>query len=176
VIVIFNTPTVSGNRRPRSESRFRNGCRIFSGISLMLTSCFRMAPSMAVADRSWWARKSQYSQAIARSFSSAWSHRLSITRELISSTCQRQLPFSPPPGAECPHVKYVFPTRDPQNKIAPAQGIYPLRYSVFETRWFPETNLPRHRACQLAHLGAAAEVLEVIATSGFDYPHPIPLC
>ena len=141
----------------------------------MLTSCFRMAPKMAVADCSWWARKSQYSQATARFFSPAWSHRLSIARELIFPTRQRHLP-SPLLEQSVLTLDMSFPRRDPQNKIAPTRGIHPLRYSISETRWFLETNPPHHQVGRLARLGAAAEALEAITTPGSDYPHRISLC
>ena len=69
-----------------------------------------------------------------------------------------------------------FPHQDPRNKIAPPQGIHPLRCSISETRWFLETNPLRHRTGQLARVGAVAVVLEAIATPGSDYPHLISLC
>ena len=68
------------------------------------------------------------------------------------------------------------PHLDPRNKITPAQWIHPLPYSILETRWFLESNPPRHRAGRIARLGVAGEVLEVIATPESDYPHRISRC
>ena len=62
-----------------------------------------------------------------------------------------------------------------RNKIILAQGIHHLHYSISETRWFLETNPRRHRACRLAHLGAAGEVLGAITTPESYPPHQISL-
>jgi len=73
-------------------------------------------------------------------------------------------------------IDMSFPHLDPRNKITPPLGIYPLPYSISETRWFLETNPPRHQVARTPRLGGAGEVLEVIATPGPDYPHRISPC
>ena len=69
-----------------------------------------------------------------------------------------------------------FPHLDPWNKITPALGTRPLPYFILGTRLFLGANPPRHQAAQPARLGVADEVLEVIATPGFDYLRRVSLC